>query len=90
MDGKKKNLRESLCMAGNSRLDELQAGILVEKVKSLDEDNLRGLKIASIYNKAITSKHVITPKKRRNSSHVYHLYVIKCKNRDKLLAYLKK
>ncbi len=81
---------ESHMYGRNSRLDELQAGILVEKLKSLDRDNLKRLKIASIYNKAITSKHVITPKKRRNSSHVYHLYVIKCKNRDKLLAYLKK
>ena len=61
MDGKKKF--ESHMYGRNSRLDELQAGILVEKLKSLDRDNLKRLKIASIYNKAITSKHVITPKK---------------------------
>ncbi len=85
-----KNKFKSLMHGRNSRLDELQAGILVEKLKTLDKDNLKRLKIASVYNKTITSRHVITPKKRSKSSHVYHLYVIQCKKRDKLLAYLKK
>ena len=62
---------------------------LIQQKKELKND-LKRLKIASVYDKTITSKHVIIPKKRKNSSHVYHLYVIQCKNRDKLLAFLKK
>ena len=57
-----KNLRV-ICMAGIQDLMNYRQDILVEKLKSLDRDNLKRLKIASIYNKAITSKHVITPKK---------------------------
>ena len=51
---------------------------------------MKRAKIASIYDKNLPLKDVIIPRKRKNSSHVYHLYVIRCKKRDKLLAYLKK
>ena len=37
----------------NSRLDELQAGILVEKLKSLDRDNLKRLKLPQYITKLL-------------------------------------
>lgn len=84
------NKFESHMYGRNSRLDEIQAGILIEKLKTLNKDNLKRAKIAAIYDKNLPLKDVTIPMKRKNSSHVYHLYVIRCKKRDKLLAYLKK
>ncbi|MGZ4079789.1 MAG: DegT/DnrJ/EryC1/StrS family aminotransferase [Bacteroidia bacterium] len=66
----------------NSRLDELQASILSVKLKYLDEWNKRRAKIAELYNIHLQNSNLILPVEKKRSKHVYHLYVIRSKNRD--------
>ncbi len=73
----------------NSRLDEIQAAVLRVKLRYLDEDNARRVRLAEIYEEKLCKNEAKLPKKRGNSTHVYHLYVIRSKKRDELLALLK-
>lgn len=73
----------------NSRLDEIQAALLKIKLRYLDKWNDRRVKIAQIYGKNITNKLILRPEKIKESFHVYHLYVIACRCRDKLQSYLR-
>jgi len=74
----------------NARLDNLQAAILLVKLKYLDKWNKERQKIAEIYNKELADVgDIVTPYVQPNVSHVYHLYVIRTKYRDKLMDFLK-
>jgi len=73
----------------NTRLDEIQAAILRVKLKYLDEDNSKRIRLAEIYNNGLRNTDLILPKQRENSTHVYHLYVIRSAKRNELLASLK-
>ena len=73
----------------NSRLDEIQAAILKVKLKYLDKNNEKRRKKAKIYNELLEGSDVITPIEKEYGKHVYHLYVIRCEKRDKLMNYLK-
>lgn len=74
----------------NARLDNLQAGILLVKLKYLDQWNKQRQKIAKIYDRELKNVgDIITPYVSDNVTHVYHLYVIRTKYRDKLMEYLK-
>jgi dTDP-4-amino-4,6-dideoxygalactose transaminase len=73
----------------NSRLDEIQAAILRVKLRYLDKWNNKRIELAKIYNSHITNELIIKPEKMEYGSHVYHLYVIACKYRDKLQECLK-
>ncbi len=73
----------------NTRLDELQAAILRVKLKHLDEDNSKRVRIAELYSKELEVYDIILPKQRKDSTHVYHLYVIRSERRDTLLTFLK-
>lgn len=78
-------------MAGwNSRLDELQASILRVKLRYLEKDNRTRIKLASLYDKYLAETELILPKKREDSTHVYHLYVVRSNRRDKLKDFLTK
>jgi len=66
----------------NSRLDELQASILRVKLRYLDDWNERRKKIAEIYNKHLQNSNLILPVEKKYSKYVYHLYVIRSRNRD--------
>ncbi|BCX14780.1 MAG: erythromycin biosynthesis sensory transduction protein EryC1 [Patescibacteria group bacterium] len=73
----------------NSRLDELQAAILREKLKFLDRDNLKRRKIAKFYVdklKNVKGIEVVLPERFEDS--VFHLFVIKTDKRDELKKYL--
>jgi len=72
----------------NRRLDTLQAAILRVKLSKLDEWNEARHKNAQFYNKLLESSHVITPIEADFAKHVYHLYVVRTKDRDRLRAYL--
>lgn len=74
----------------NSRLDEIEASILHEKLKYLDKWNKRREEIAKLYNKLLKDCNINTPIKNKNVKHVNHLYVIKSNNRDFLQNYLYK
>lgn len=67
----------------NSRLDEIQAAILKVKLKYLDKWNLDRQKAASYYSKLLQgTTDVIIPHVKPNTSHVFHQYTIRIKNRD--------
>ncbi len=68
----------------NSRLDEIQAAILRMKLKRLDEWNERRRSVAKLYRELLGDSSVIIPGEKEYAKHVYHLYVIGCKERDKL------
>jgi dTDP-4-amino-4,6-dideoxygalactose transaminase len=70
----------------NSRLDEIQTAVLRVKLKRLDEDNLYRRNVAIHYQKSITNPLLILPSYAE--AHVWHLFVIRCAQRDRLKRYL--
>ena len=72
----------------NSRLDTIQATILLSKIKDLNRNNNLRKKIANIYNNNIINPNVIKIKYSKGS--VYHQYVIKTKLRKKIVNIFKK
>lgn len=72
----------------NSRLDEVQAAILSVKLKYLDADNSRRREIAKFYLANIRNERFILPEVRDWDSHVFHLFVLRCKDRKMLEQYL--
>lgn len=72
----------------NSRLDGLQAAILTVKLKHLGEWTERRIAVAAKYTEGLKDV-VITPTVAPETKHVYHLYVIRVKNRDKVSEFLK-
>lgn len=73
----------------NSRLDSLQASILSAKLQHLAEWKKKRRKVANLYNSLLKIPEIITPKEMPKTESVYHQYVIRCKERDKLKDYLK-
>ena len=86
----KKNL--SLRKGTNKRLDELHAGILNVKLAFLEKFNNNRISIAKNYLTKIKSNKIILPKVDQFKKHVYHLFVIRIKNRKRndFIKYLKK
>ena len=72
----------------NSRLDELQAAILRVKLKYLDRWNKERQKIALLYDRLLKDV-CITPRQRNGCHHVFHLYVIRTRQREGLQLFLK-
>lgn len=74
----------------NSRLDEMQAGLLRVKLKHLDELNAERNQIAQQYFMGITNEKIIMPELNRDSTSVWHQFVIRTENRERLMNYLDK
>ena len=72
----------------NSRLDEIQATILNVKLKYLDLNNEKRVRIAKRYLAEIKNDKIILPKNNEDKSHNWHLFVIKSKKRNELQKYL--
>ncbi len=73
----------------NSRLDELQAAILRVKLRYMDQDNEKRRKLANRYVNNLKDTNLILPKVTEETEHVFHLFVIRSKNRDNLMKKLK-
>lgn len=76
----------------NSRLDTLQAAVLLVKLKYLDEWNRKRQRNAQLYNELLAQvPGIVTPGVLEDATHVYHLYVIRLEDgdRDALQAHLK-
>ncbi len=73
----------------NFRMNEIMAAIGIEQLKKLDDWNEKRIKIASSYDKYLTEK-ITKPTQRNNSKHVFHQYVIRVNERDKLREHLDK
>lgn len=73
----------------NSRLDEIHAAMLTERLKWLPEFTERRRQIAIAYRVGIKNplvNQLLPPEE--HDAHVYHLYVVTCEERDKLQAHL--
>lgn len=72
----------------NSRLDELQAAFLNVKLSHLDKENERRKEIAKRYLSEIKNPQIALPFYNNSQNHVFHLFVIRTKNRTDLQNYL--
>jgi len=73
----------------NCRLSEIHAAIGREQLKHLAEWNRRRREIAAQYNARLYNSGVTIPVEKKWAEHIYHMYVIRVKQRDKLASYLK-
>lgn len=73
----------------NSRLDEIQAGILRIKLKLIDQWNDARIANADYYNQNLKDVDgLVTPYRDLDTRHVYHLYILQSDNREKLVIHL--
>jgi len=73
----------------NSRLDGLQAAILNVKLRHLHKWTAARKKLAERYDELLSDvPGILTPERREDCEHVYHLYVIRSEQRDALRAHL--
>lgn len=73
----------------NSRLDELQAAILRVKLRHLDEWTARRRALAARYTEALCGLASVRPPEAAvDGGHVYHLYVVRSPQRDRLRDFL--
>ncbi len=72
----------------NSRLDEMQAAFLSAKLTHLDRMNEERRRIANMYSEGIRNPKVITPVVKEQCVPVWHIYGIRCKERDALEKFL--
>lgn len=73
----------------NSRLDEVQAGLLLVKLKVLDDINEHKRLLADLYLKNLAS-HYIKPITQKGFKDVYHIFNVRHGRRDELRDYLAK
>lgn len=86
---KYKNLYQGV----NSRLDEIQAAMLSVKLKYLDEQTVQRRQLAQIYQDGISNPAITLPlasgvSALDLSSHSWHLFVVRCEQRDALQKHL--
>ncbi len=74
----------------NSRLDEMQAAFLRVKLSVLDDWNAKRRDIANLYSKRLASANILLPHVPDYAEPVWHLYVIRSKQRDALKVRLEK
>ena len=72
----------------NSRLDEIQAAVILAKLKHIDGWNASREKIAKIYEKGFKSLPVTLPTAPRGTVSTHHLYSILSDKREALLRHL--
>lgn len=72
----------------NSRLDEIQAAILDVKLRHLDEDVALRQGVAKRYCNEISNPKIITPAIEEWTAHAFHLFPVRCAERDRLQQYL--
>jgi dTDP-4-amino-4,6-dideoxygalactose transaminase len=74
----------------NSRLDELQAAFLNCKLPYLADDNEKRRLVAKRYISEIKNEKIILPFWDFSNNHVFHIFVVRTKNRSHLQHYLLK
>ncbi|HEX2206247.1 MAG TPA: DegT/DnrJ/EryC1/StrS family aminotransferase [Longimicrobium sp.] len=72
----------------NSRLDTLQAAVLRIKLRRLDGWNARRRELAALYRELLADAGVLLPQEMRGVEHVWHLFVVRHPERDRLMAEL--
>lgn len=72
----------------NSRLDEIQAALLSVKLSHMGELTEERIRAGLYYDRNICNSALIKPGTRPGADHVYHQYVVRCHQREKLQTYL--
>ncbi len=75
-------------VGANSRLDEIQAGLLRVRLKYLDELAEEKRRICERYLNEIRNEKIALPQIRDGATHIWHQFVIRTEGRDKLMHYL--
>jgi len=78
---------KNLFQGVNSRLDEIQAAMLNVKLPYLDEEIAYRRQVAQAYLEGIDNPYIILPN-QSGEAHVWHVFVIRCKQREALQQYL--
>lgn len=76
-------------VGANSRLDEIQAGLLHVRLGHLEELTEEKVRIADRYLAELRSDYFELPKLRQGANHVWHQFVLRSSYRDTLIDYLK-
>jgi dTDP-4-amino-4,6-dideoxygalactose transaminase len=79
---------EHLVKGGNSRLDTMQAAVLRVKLRHLDAWNIARANAAAMYGEALAGKDLVLPRVAPHGTHVFHLYVVRTKDRAGLMKAL--
>ena len=79
---------KSIIRGFNSRLDEIQAALLDFKLTKLDDWNQRRKEISDMYNVGLKGLPVILPSAAPENKHVFHLFVVRVKQREKFMKFL--
>lgn len=81
----RKSRYEHTVLGYNSRLDTLQAAILRIKLRELDKWNDLRQRKAKIYSDSLKEmKSIVVPYEADYGRHVYHIYAIRVKDRDRI------
>jgi len=72
----------------NSRLDELQAALLREKLKALDGENAWRGRLAGLYNELLADSGLVLPTIPQWAEPAWHLYTVRSSRRDALQCHL--
>lgn len=80
--------RVSIIESNQSRLDEIQSAILNVKMKYLEKSILERIETASIYSENLRDLNLKIPQTSTGNQHSFHLYVIRVKNREKIIQKL--
>lgn len=75
-------------VGANSRLDELQAGLLRVRLKYVSECQEERIKIAERYQSEIKNSKLMLPKVREGATAVWHQFVLRTSRRDELISHL--
>ncbi len=73
----------------NTRLDPLQAAILAARLPRVGDDNARRQRIAACYDQGLAGLPLGLPRRHAECAHVFHQYVIRSAERDRLREHLR-
>ena len=88
--GKEKGKNNIIKIGVNSRLDTIQASILIEKMKIFFNELNKRKSIVNFFYKNIKNKKIILPKYKSEFQSAFGLFTIKVNNRKKMINYLNK
>ena len=74
----------------NSRLDELQAGLLRIRLSHIEELAEEKQRICNRYCRELKHPDILLPRTREGSTHIWHQFVIRTERRQELIDYLNK
>ena len=86
--GRKGKYNHNVC-GFNSRLDAIQAGILDVKLSKLNSWNEKRREKAGLYSRLLKGLDISLPVEKDGCRHVYHIFTVMAKDRNKLAAFLR-